>query len=1151
LNNLRKYFNQGLNADDDFEFVKPGQWVNASNVRILSTDSGATGRMEAVGGTALLYNNLPSGQNHCIGGCENGNRLFFFNWNENGNHGIYCFDKTAGAGYKVLLNSQVAGGLNFNKYAYIHSPVHIGNKLYWTDNLNEPRCINTEAGIKLNHPFYDTDITAYTSPLPAYCITIIHMPPNLPPIAVKRYDSTFSNNFLSNTSTQYALRYLYNDYEYSVIGPYSELMPYNNLTQTENYINVTVPVSVIIPQNVLSVEIIEKNSNISTVPFIIHRFDQNDIDDHNSGLEISFNFYNNITGTAVDAISAGKPFENIGLTAGAMALAKNRLFLANSKAGYTAPEGSSLTTSVTSYSEGLTSPTGTWSILSIFQFFRPARHFYIFWLGVPYSQSYYFENIVPPSVPTDPIDLSTATIVATAGVNDMFDLIKAYYSMGNVFLHKTTATAYTSITTSATVVDLELKRAFKSGGIYQVATWFFDQYRRKCGVVYREANKILMPDRSYDQSVYNSGIDWALSNNNALTEIPDFAQYYCVGRTKCLSTNFFIEGRCVAATYVLKDNDGVFTYATSAYSNANYGVGIDISTIIGFGMGYVFNEADIVNIYLESDPTDKKEFSLLAQDGKWLILQLRDIGVLDSSVKPLFEIYTPLKESLNELFYEVGSIFPINNPGENNRSYSITSGSLNGDVYLIKRQGAYFTENMNPNDKYWRRWETDIGWPNIIDRIGQKTLPYTITFSDVYLQGTKVNGLSSFSALNEETLGSENGAIRKLQLANKVQTDGSVLLAICEKETISMYLGEQELFDTQGSAYVARANTVIGTIKSLNGSLGTSDPESVCIYNGLVWWFDRRNGCFVQYANNGLFQVSKNKFVRPANLFSKKLASLSPEAIEELGSRPFVIGGYDPYHKEVIFSIPTTESSPPKGYLEDYSDIIYPYDIYDGKGKTLVYKNEADGWMGSMSFESEKFIRVENDLYGFKDGALYIFNQPNTANFFGKQFPAKLMYPNTPGGVHTFLSIGLECNKKPSFIHLRTENPYIQSSDLIKFTSKEGIQYASLLRDRLTPGSGNYLQKQKRGDVLFGKALLVMLQFDFNQQGTFDEFFDGEFDGVYDSPDMGFSTFNNTFGSTFTMGIAAYQNNVLKLELKFSDIGHIISKGHLLNHAAK
>jgi hypothetical protein len=568
----------------------------------------------------------------------------------------------------------------------------------------------------------------------------------------------------------------------------------------------------------------------------------------------------------------------------------------------------------------------------------------------------------------------------------------------------------------------------------------------------------------------------------------------------------------------------VYSYSNT-YDNKYVGIAIDISSLLSFNMGYIAKTGDIAKLKIG---TTVYIVSVISNEGKYLIVELADFGNWPSPQQVIFEIYTPYKKFVTEPYYEVGKMYEVINPELLSRTYSTLTDLIGGDVYLYsKKYGAldFVAETMNLNDKYWKIWNTDCGRPNAVDTIGQKKLTSSIAFSDVYIEGTKVNGLSSYTALNTEALNADEGAIRKLQLSNKVQSDGTVMLSICENETVSMYLGEQELFDTQGSAFIARASGVIGSSKSLKGSMGTKNPESVFEYNGLVFWYDSRNGCFVHYANNGLFPISKNNLTRASNQFSKKFSFLTAAQVEALGSRPFVIGGYDPYHKEALFTIPTTEAIPPKGYLEDYSSVVYPYDIYDGIGKTLVYKNEADKWVGSMSFKAEKIIRMGNDLYTFNNGKLYIQNQNNTANFYGIQYTTKLMYSNNPGGVHTFLSLGLESNMKPSYVHLRTEDPYVQSSDLvaIEFANKEGVKYATVLKDRLSPNTtGTYIEKQMKGDRLFGKALLVMLEYEFTLSTTFDPSFDNTF---YD---------------------AASDNS--KLELRFSDVGNIINPGHLFNN---
>src|SRR6185312_12555022 len=131
---------------------------------------------------------LPAGTNKCIGGCADDSKkwVVFKNWNSNGNHGIYCYSKEAGTTYTVLLNADVTGGLNFDKYSRVWSNCKIiGNLDYFTDNLNQPRRLNIKAAINAYQPGTFADVTAYSLPVSQNVLYWIRRQPGLPPTAVK------------------------------------------------------------------------------------------------------------------------------------------------------------------------------------------------------------------------------------------------------------------------------------------------------------------------------------------------------------------------------------------------------------------------------------------------------------------------------------------------------------------------------------------------------------------------------------------------------------------------------------------------------------------------------------------------------------------------------------------------------------------------------------------------------------------------------------------------------------------------------------------------------------------------------------------------------------------------------------------------------
>lgn len=1112
MQSYRKIFSEGLNADDDFSVITKGQWVNASNIRTFTTDSGATGRIEAVGGTSLLFNSLPSGDNKCIGAVADDSKkwIVFKNWNSNGNHGIYCYSKTAGTTYTVLLNADVTGGLNFDKYSRVWSNCKIiGDLEYLTDNINQPRKLNLKAAINAYQPDTFSGVAPYTFPLLPENITVIRRAPQLPLECAKMKSTdlgvTVVQNFIKNLSLQFCYYYVFRDYETSVTSTRSLLFNYNFDEETDegfDVIGIKIPLTEKIQQDVQEIYLVAKN-NESGKYFVINRWskeknvDLSAINLHNAGTkQLEFVFKGDYFGAALDDVFAPKPFEYIPLLSKTLELAKDRLFLGDNLLGYGTPASTSLNTSL--LQGGATSETDSvyWTTFNISIHGTPQN------MGsgaINFSYTYYVVQL--PHANNGYYTLDDNSTPATADFSDLilagntldevtqyfvFDIIRLNPGYDIDVMENTLQDTTTPVTVNNIGLVVPLTgRFFKTDSVYKVSIVFYDAFQRKCGVV-DLSNTITIPTRKFTYDSYYTYIKWNLSNTNALAEIPVWATHYQIVITQSRNIDFFIEGVATKYAYVKKDDAGAYTETDTVPGDDYVGLAIDLSELLNNNIGYSFQDKDLAVIYRDTVAPVYTE--VIGTDGKWAILNYKDIGTIASTPAPfVYEIRSPKVQGADDVFYEVSQCYPITNAGTSSRVYSSLSGQIRGDTYIVKRTVGgtdYYMESISPNDKHPLSWFTDAGRPNAVDRIGQKQLPDNIVFSDTYLQGTKVNGLSSFSALNDETLGSENGSIQKLQLSNKTQSDGTVMLAICENETVSIYLGEQELFDTQGSAFIAKASGVIGSFKALKGSLGTRNPESVFEYNGQVFWWDIRNACAVQYSNNGLYPISKKKFVRPAKLFSKKFSSLSIADIEALESDPYIVGGFDPYHQEVLFSIPSTET-PPKGFLVDYPEVVYPYDIYDGQGKTLVYKHEADVWFGSMSFQSEFFVKMDNDLYSFKDGALYIHNQSNLCNFYGVQSKAQLMFASNPGAIHTFLSIGLESNKTPSWVHFRTEDPYTQSSDLpyvglSEFVTKQGVIEASLTRDRFSPNtSGDYNKKQMSGDRLIGKALLTMLEYDF------------------------------------------------------------------------
>lgn len=1088
-NQEKKYFlsqDSRLDSDSAPFAVSPNSWVNAENIRVRTTDAGVTETVESIGGTVLLSTPQPSITFLTIGAAEEVARSRFceFKYCTTGPwHKIICWDEDLQQELDVLLSSQVDGGLNFDKNSLINNAYIVDGLLFWTDNLNEPKKINIDAGIKLNNPSYVTNQQPYATPIFYTTATLIKRPP-IYPLSVVKYDDTgYDNNFIYNIAVQATYRYYYRDYEISALASYGQLAPFNFTSETYNSINLTLPFSEYIDDDIQKVEICIKFGNTGST-FAIKTWDKNsaadlaEIEAHNAGTTaLTYRFYNDVTGNPLNSVEANAPFHGVPLLSKSLAFSKNRLLLGNNLFGYDTPTKTSLALSLGTYDTGNAGTyTGAWKYVVI-QFQQYSSPYSITSVTFYYAYNatigaYYFiaytSNATPPAS-FNTVDATTAW----ATENDLAAFFARNYAPSGTHALYTGWTFIDTGNTTDLIVTVASNglQFFKSASTYNVSIAFYDRFRRKCGVV-DVSNKITIPERTYDQTVFSTTIQWALSNTDAIDEIPDWAYYYQIVITKSLTTRFFVEGMTMGAAYATKTTTpGVYTYGTTYNKDTCYALALNISTLDSEGLGYVYEAGDLARIHVST--VTNYNSRVIGQDGVYVLLAPLDLGTLSlTTSKFIFELYTPYVQTVIEPYYETGNVYSIISPATSGRFYSVLIGSINGDSYAIERTLAdatkFFVEAMSPNDLTWQDWEQDRGWVNYVDKLGQSRHVTNITWSDVIISGTKTNGLNVFQPLSRKDLPIECGQIQKLQLTSKVQNEkGVILLGLCQVETASMYMGESQVLSPQGDAFLATTTDVIGTINILKGNYGTVNPESVIEFRGNVFWLDANNGKFIQYGANGLFPISNYKMTRFWKLFCNLYLSMTTTEIEALGSRPFVFTTVDPHHSELLISIPKLSNMPPKGYLPDYSSIIYPFDIWDAQGKTIVYKLDTGVgnnpiWMGAYSFNPEYFITLQNKLFSNINGHLYLHNQVgNPCEFYGVQYSSKIMIignalPNKP---KQYDNNSVESNMVPSFVYLYNNYPVEQASNLVDedFRDQEGIFYSTIKRNNLRITENGYV----------------------------------------------------------------------------------------------
>ena len=209
-----KRFSGVLNTDDLPENVTAPQHINAKNVRFYGGPNGLTAE-NIKGNYSIVNNNLPAGSNECIGVFFDSvkNRIIWFNWNSNGDNGIYNLDIETEAVTPIFIcNTDSASDiLNFSPNNPVHSVSIIyrtagdGDLLYWTDGNNRPKYINLDTVSSLA-PFNEWMLDAAKN-APLYAPTVFYTS-----------NTNLTVNNLENKIFRFAYRFVYKNLEKSTIS---------------------------------------------------------------------------------------------------------------------------------------------------------------------------------------------------------------------------------------------------------------------------------------------------------------------------------------------------------------------------------------------------------------------------------------------------------------------------------------------------------------------------------------------------------------------------------------------------------------------------------------------------------------------------------------------------------------------------------------------------------------------------------------------------------------------------------------------------------------------------------------------------------------------------------------------------------------------
>lgn len=510
---------------------------------------------------------------------------------------------------------------------------------------------------------------------------------------------------------------------------------------------------------------------------------------------------------------------------------------------------------------------------------------------------------------------------------------------------------------------------YKEGYRYSFGLMWFDNYGRHAGVHIGTEGSVTIPDdrkwssaAPYIVSVDLSGI--------SMDDIPLWATHFAVVRTNA-NLPFFIQitttgnvaenANAGANTkYYTKDSNGEFVY-DSVYSATKSGIALDISLLTTYGLGYTFQKGDRVKVYsvLLGVLNETVDFEIKEQSGRYIYVGLHDFGLMDAT--PLFlEIYTPPTSSDN-LFYEIGSKYVINNSGTGSRSLSVSIIAPYGDSHISVDRPTPFYEAMNTFDLYFDKWIRRTKRAIASYQIGSQELQKInyLRFGQIYNK-FGLNGINTFEALDDYALPIENGA------GTLLVDDGFVMVAIHEVETGSIYVGEGFVNTTDGAQFLAKTDNVIGDDRTYLGGQGTTVQKSVVVKNGRVYYLDLLKGHIVRRSHDGLTRIS-DYGIRG---YIAEVCRAYRDYIDYYD----ICAGWDPQYDCYVISFLQTAFAPLK-----HNQV------------TLYFHEKTNAWVAASNFQPRFLGTFRDRQLAFVAGATWLQSvHDKYNNWFGVQYDRTL-----------------------------------------------------------------------------------------------------------------------------------------------------------------
>lgn len=474
----------------------------------------------------------------------------------------------------------------------------------------------------------------------------------------------------------------------------------------------------------------------------------------------------------------------------------------------------------------------------------------------------------------------------------------------------------------------------------------------------------------------------------------------------------------------------------------------------------------------------------------------------------LIEIYRLRPESENPIYYGVGHVFEITNPGQDNRSHANSSGTLDiADcyatyhpmVYLLPQPAASiegFSSTSTTSTTTWGAWPEnvqsfpcgidtamvmsmyqspffsesnhyDLGEPHIVDPDFDERRLENLRWSGRFVNKTGINDLNRFEYDDDLVMEDKFGAI------NGLREMGDTLKVLQRSKNTSIYIGREMALDAQGNSQVVYSSKVLGSKNPQLEDWGTVHPSSITVSKRYMYYFDIYAGRMVRDDPNGQDDIGWGPR-KMQTYFRDKAAALLASGVDNVN----IIGGVDNENNLVFFTF-LDRADPTNNETIAFNEL------------TVDSQGVIGRWQSFYSFTPECYGRIGDDVFvSIDNGQIYLHNNdtPNRCTFYGVKYKQE---------IHLVSNVNAKLNKVFNSIEISSNEPWTLPNDdsivitpdstypngmqsklrLADFEQYEGDWRAPFLRDLLSGGGSTpndyYLYN---GRELRGRELLMKLE---------------------------------------------------------------------------